>query len=413
MLKGCYFLKDYLAEGNFGAVYKGWQMFLGVEVRRVAVKLSKKTNFDGKKTEDVFADVFRLAQAMDEMTDAVARSHLVHVYDAGIISELDNRAYIVMEYVDGVTLADQFRTYGHAGSGGPIPGNVLLNWIRQICLALQSLHHLGVIHRDIKPDNVLLGTDSHVRVVDFGLAARLIKHGYVPGTAGTTAYMAPETIQGESYPSSDIYSLGILMYEGLTGKHPFKHLVPPVSLPKTLESDWIYEQKSKVLPQPPTELNNSVSPELNRIVLRCLTFDYTKRYTEAGQLLTALDQKPPTAHPDVSSLEKAHQLRDKGRMVEAKQWLEKGLSNRASSADVRYSLLRELGEVMILLDNPQKGILHLVEAWRLAESSGAILRTRKQRAELLGEIAEAYKKAGNIFQYNYYLGQKKNELGRR
>ncbi|NUO83232.1 hypothetical protein HUU05_24430, partial [candidate division KSB1 bacterium] len=107
-IRESYLLRDYISQGNFGAVYKSEQQFLGVPVRRVAVKLSKAAQVDLKTAKDIFADAFLLAEAMDEMDDAQARTNLVHVYDVGLIKELDNRMFVVMEYIQGTDLDRQF-----------------------------------------------------------------------------------------------------------------------------------------------------------------------------------------------------------------------------------------------------------------------------------------------------------------
>lgn len=222
MLQDKYLLESYIAGGNFGAVYKSQQHFLGIPIRRVAVKLSKHTNINLEKSREIFADLFALAEAMDEIMDVEAKKYLPQIYDAGILKE-DGRMFVVMEFVQGTDLAEQFNSLKI------IPSNLLLKWVYQICTALAGLHAMvpPCIHRDLKPDNILLGVDKNVRVVDFGLAARLLNKGFVPGVAGAVTYMAPETTRGESTPASDVYCLGVIMYQGLTGHLPFEHLIPP------------------------------------------------------------------------------------------------------------------------------------------------------------------------------------------
>src|SRR5206468_3701088 len=117
--------------------------------------------------------------------DVSARSHLVHVYDVGIAPDAKGRAFLVMEFVEGTTLAAQFTAYRDAAKATGfkgVPGPVMLKWARQLIHAMAALHSLkpAVIHRDLKPDNVLLGgPDRHVRVVDFGLASKLMSTGCV------------------------------------------------------------------------------------------------------------------------------------------------------------------------------------------------------------------------------------------
>ncbi len=396
---GNYLLREYIDEGNFGVLFKSEQQFLGVPVRRVAVKISKQTEIDMEKVKDIFADVFLLAGAMDEMTDSEAKSHLVHVYDAGILSGENNRAFLVMEYIDGTTLADQFKSYGR------VPAPIMMKWVRQICRALKELHTLvpPVLHRDMKPSNVLLGIDGCVRVVDFGLAAKMTRHGFVPGTAGTITYMAPETIRGESIPASDVYSTGIILYEGLTGKHPFAGFVPPINLPSAAYNDWIYEQKSTFRPSPPSLLNNTVTPRLDEVVLRCLEFrPAERRYHNAGALLKALDDSERPPSQDENALDEGRRLRAKGDLTGARDVFETGLRESSNSKEIRFELLKELGEVLALARDPKAASGKLVEAWNIAKNSGVIFRRQEERANFLGQIIEAFRSSKNYFQAERY-----------
>lgn len=395
VLQGRYVLSKFIGQGNFGAIYKSEQQFLGVPVRRVALKLSKSTNVNITTAKDIFADAFRLAEVMDELIDAEARKYLVHVYDIGILSEMDKRMLIVMEYVDGTDLAEEFESLKR------IPANMLLKWAKQICHAIKELHNMSVLHRDLKPDNIRIGIDRNVRILDFGLAAKLIKHGYVPGVAGTTTYMAPETTQGVSYPASDVYSIGIILYEGLTGTHPFKHLVPPFDQPEALYNDWLYEQKKTAKPTRPSILNNTVEPHLDDIIMRCLKFKYTDRYINAGELLKDLiDSKKPDP-PDIIAFKKGEELVRLGDMDNAIRKFKQGLSCKSSSNETLFELNHNTGKVLMKLERYEEASTSLVNAWELTKNS-AILRTKMERVKLLKLLVEAFNKIGNSFQASKY-----------
>lgn len=399
ILQEKYFLRNYIGQGNFGAVFKSEQYLLGIPIRRVAVKLSKQAGLNADTVKDILAEVFHLARAMDEMTDSEARQYLVHVFDAGIASEADDRGFFVMEYVQGTTLAEQFESYKR------VPVNLLMKWMKQVCCAMRGLHSLvpPIIHRDLKPDNIRLGIDRNIRVIDFGIAAKLLKFGYVPGVAGTATYMAPETIKGESTPASDVYTMGLIIYEGLTGQLPFKQLIPPSDLPKALQNDWIYEQKSIIRLSPPSALNNNITPELSKLVLRCLEFNTSNRFRDAGELLEALEALDTVKlnPPDVIALDEGRHIKSTGDLKGARQSLEYGLDAQSSSKETRYALLRELGEVCMTLRDYKTAAERFVTAWNLVENT-AILRTIKERVELLERIVEVYGIIKNTYMVNRY-----------
>jgi serine/threonine protein kinase len=402
---GAYVLKEYLGEGAFAGVFLTEQHMLGARLRRVALKLSKRVHMTEEETRELFADVFLLAGAMDQANDAEARLHLVHVYDAGL-TDGDNRAFMTMEYVPGTTLADRFARQTKVDAGQ------LMTWVTQVGTALRGLHGLAepLVHRDLKPDNVLLGLDNVVRLVDFGLADRLLHLGYVPGVAGTLAYMAPETSQGRSTPASDIYSLGLLIYEGLTGQHPFRDLIPPSGQPDALYSEWLYDAKRSHPAVAPSLLNNTVSPELNAIVLRCLEFEPERRFPDAGEFLAALSGEGLAAQPVEIAI---RALRDDGsvkNLHRARHAIEDQLAGPDLPRDTRFDLLRKLGEVLGSLGDHAGAAKRFGQAWQLTEDS-AILRDTHERVALLTQLIDAHRLAGNDFQARRYQALRDKERG--
>jgi serine/threonine protein kinase len=377
VIDGRFELRELIDQGGFGAVFRAEQRLLGVAVRQVAVKLSRRGGMTTETARDQFADALLLAGAMHEMIDSPARAHLVPVYDAGVAMEAGGRAYLAMEFVEGRTLGAEFASYR---SG--VPAELLLRWVREICVALRGLHALvpPLLHRDLKPDNVLVGKfDRSVRVVDFGLAARLVDRGYLPGVAGTLAYMAPETSQGDSNPASDLYSVGLLLYEGLTGRHPFDHLVPPLDLPEPLHRDWLYKAKLSCLVPPPSTVNNTVTPALDDIVLRCLEPRPFDRFRSAAELVEAIDG---CAVPAAARSRGGRPAKPAGPAGPAEEVaaLQERASGHAASNEHGLAAKR----------------LH--EAWNLVEKHPTALRGRQERADLAARAAEAYRLAGNTFQ---------------
>ena len=403
-LVGDYLLREHLGEGAFAGVFLSEQRMLGEPFRDVALKLSRRTGMTAGTARELFKDAFLLARAMDSITDTEARLHLVHVYDAGI-SATDRRAYLAMEYVRGTTLASRFARQS------TVDAAQITAWARQIGKALRALHGLDppLVHRDLKPDNVLLGMDNLVRLVDFGLAERLLSLGYMPGVAGTLAYMAPEASRGASLPASDVYSLGLLMYEGLTGEHAFRHLIPPVDLPDEDYGSWLYEAKKRHPALPPSALSNTVDPKLDAIVRRCLEFEPGKRFHDAAEFLEELNRESPIPGSVDSALREPPSTVAGKRLHRARHDLEARLAEIVVR-DKRFEVLQRLGEVLTALGEHAEAARRLGEAWQLTRTS-AILRDTGERVALLGAVAGAYRLAGNEFQARRYETEQARERG--
>jgi serine/threonine-protein kinase len=295
-LAGKYRLLEVQASGAFGTVFRAHQYFFREFMRPVAVKVSRQTGLTEETAPYLFGDALVLARLLagSDLTgrtpagrdDATGRRHLVAIYDLGLLPEHEDRAYLVMEYVDGLPLLSHLRAAGRFGVG------VGLRFMKQICRAMALVHGQGAVHRDLKADNILVDRRGVVRVVDFGLAAfadpRL---GFAPGSLGTFTYMAPETLHGRSTPASDVYSLGLLMYELFTGGGP--HLTAP--WPVNEEGDRRDEHdriKRSLRFAPPSEVQNEIRNDyrwLDPLILRCLEVDPGLRFPDAGRLLAAIE----------------------------------------------------------------------------------------------------------------------------
>jgi serine/threonine protein kinase len=203
----------------------------------------------------------------------------------GLLPEHEGRAFLVMEYVDGLSLVSHMRAAGRVSVA------MGLRFVKQICRALALVHSQGAVHRDLKADNILIDRRGVVRVVDFGLAAFADPHlGFAPGTIGTFIYMAPETIHGRTTAASDIYSLGLLMYELFTGGGP--HLSTPWRTDDGDHRDEHLRLKQSLVFRPPSEVQNEIRNDyrwLDGLILRCLESEPGRRFSDAGGLLAALE----------------------------------------------------------------------------------------------------------------------------
>jgi serine/threonine-protein kinase len=210
-----------------------------------------------------------------EAQNAAALNHpaIVAVYDTGE-AETPNGPlpYIVMEYVDGVTLRDIVHTEG------PMPSKRAIEVIADACQALNFSHQHGIIHRDVKPANIMISKSGAVKVMDFGIARALADANSVTQTAaviGTAQYLSPEQARGEKVDArSDVYSLGCVLYEILTGEPPFIGDSPVAVAYQHVRED----------PTPPSQRHNNITPELDAVVLKALAKNPDNRYQSAAEM---------------------------------------------------------------------------------------------------------------------------------
>jgi eukaryotic-like serine/threonine-protein kinase len=241
------------------------------ELRR---KVAVKRLFASLAGDDVFQErFFREAR----MAAALSHPNLVAVYDVG---EEDGLPYIVMEYVEGETLAEL------TARSGPMQPDEAVELLLQVCAGLEHAHAAGLVHRDIKPQNLLVRRDGVVKIADFGIArtlqaTQLTQVGTVLGTAG---YLAPEQAAGERVTAAaDIYSLGAVAYELLTGRTPY-------------EVESLADLAHKQRPPPPPM--RDVPPEVELAVLRALAFKPSNR-PSAAAFARELDRREATAVTEV------------------------------------------------------------------------------------------------------------------
>ncbi|HZC12525.1 MAG TPA: protein kinase, partial [Thermoleophilaceae bacterium] len=263
LFDGRYRILRKLGSGGMANVYLAEDEELG---RRVAIKILNERY----ASDDSFNERFRR-----EAKSAAALSHpnIVSIYDRG---EGDGRPYIAMEVVEGRSLKELIL------QRGPLPIAEAVEYAKQILHAVRFAHRNGIIHRDIKPHNILLGAEDRLKVTDFGIArAGASQMTEVGSIMGTAQYLSPEQARGAPVTAaSDLYSVGIVLYEMLTGKTPFNGDTPIEIAMKHLNE----------APRPPSELRPEVPPELDQIVLRALAKDPHERYQTAEEFSADLDR---------------------------------------------------------------------------------------------------------------------------
>jgi serine/threonine-protein kinase len=257
LFDGRYKILRKLGAGGMANVYLAEDQELG---RRVAIKILNERHAN----DEQFVERFRR-----EAKNAAGLSHpnIVSIFDRG---EAEGTYYIAMEYLDGRSLKELITTRG------PAPINVAIEYARQILGALRVAHRQGLVHRDIKPHNVLVDGEGRVKVTDFGIAragpSQMTEEGSIIGTA---QYLSPEQAQGAPVtPASDLYSVGIVLYELLTGTVPFAGETPVELAMKHL---------SKV-PEPPSHVRPEVPRDLDFVIMRALAKAPADRYQSADEM---------------------------------------------------------------------------------------------------------------------------------
>jgi eukaryotic-like serine/threonine-protein kinase len=282
VVAGRYRLEARAGEGGMGVVYRARHVLID---RVVALKLIRP---DLRGETHLRAWMLREARAANRVDHA----HIIDIHDIGETEE--GELYLVMEYLVGISLSSEL-------AKGPTQLSRAVDILEQMCAALARAHDLGVVHRDLKSDNILLSTrggrKDFVKILDFGLAHLAMDPRLAPKGAvfGTPEYMSPEQARGEEAgPPSDLYALGVLFYEMLTGQLPFR----------SNDRDTLLEMQRSAPPPKPSAIKPDVLPQAEMIVLKLLEKERRKRYQDAHHLheeLKALQRSLPSTPWEVQA----------------------------------------------------------------------------------------------------------------
>ena len=255
-----------LGRGGMGEVYSAEDLKLG---QRVALKFLPAHRLKSSSWRSQFYAEVRMARQ-------VSHPNVCRVYDVG---ESDGQLFLSMELVDGEDLASLLRRIGR------LPDDKAVEVAQQLCAGLAAAHQSGVLHRDLKPGNVMLDGKGRARITDFGLAVAL-EDAVGERPAGTPGYMAPELFDGGRLTvQSDVYALGLVLYEVFTGKRAF-------DAPNLAE---LHRRQSETDPTPPSNLIRNLDPAVERAILRCLARDPAQRPRTAQLVAAALPGGDPLA----------------------------------------------------------------------------------------------------------------------
>ncbi len=271
-IAGRYRLRDLLGLGGMAEVYLAYDLKLEREValKRLRPEYARWPDFRAR-----FLDEARLAAQLNH-------PNIVTVYD---VVEDDDTILIVMEYVPGSTLAARLK------ERGPLPLEEALHYLVQACAGLGYAHRAGLVHGDVKPQNLLIAPGQRVKVADFGLARvyEVVRRSRSQGVVwGSPPYLSPEHARGEPLlPASDVYSLGVVLYQALTGHFPFTAQSP---------REWLIAHR-EATPLPPREYNPEIPPRLEQVLLQVLSKEPRTRFRTAdqfGRVLLQFTQRADT-----------------------------------------------------------------------------------------------------------------------
>jgi serine/threonine protein kinase/tetratricopeptide (TPR) repeat protein len=263
-LAGRYEIIEELGKGGMGKVYRVEDTKLKQEV---ALKLIKPEIAKDKETIERFRNELKTARM-------IAHKNVCRMFDLG---EAEGAHFITMEYVPGEDLKSMIQMRGQLGIG------IAVSSAEQVCEGLSEAHRLGVVHRDLKPSNIMIDREGNVRIMDFGIARSLRSRGIteVGVMIGTPNYMSPEQVEGKEVDQrSDIYSLGIILYEMVTGKVPFEGDTPFT----------IGVKHKSEMPRNPQEFNSKIPDDLSLLIMRCLAKEKERRYQTAEELRRELER---------------------------------------------------------------------------------------------------------------------------
>ncbi len=379
MVGGRYRLGRLLGNGNFGYVYEAQQYVLDTPVRRVALKIVDVVIRSVARQREQLADALTVIRLMESAGSSATARHVVNVLDLGVDSDLGARPYVAMEYLP----RELGQLLGNHDAGVGLQRT--LKWIEETLLGLTLLHGADkpVIHRDLKPNNLLLDTHDAIKIADFGLAvaAPMVQ------ADGTIAYMAPESLRSNiCVMESDIYAVGLIAWQLLTGRHPYADKAKPTDSKEAMlaaqSGQW------RPLRDQVSELRNGAQPQLERWVHRCLAPNVQQRFPSAMEALRQfrrmIENRPVHAAAPRS---RSQVLADIHVYIQHKNW------KRALDECEKYSARAPYDEELLILE--ARVLCALERAPEAVEKLRRGLQKQPTRT-LRFALADSLERAGNV-----------------
>jgi serine/threonine-protein kinase len=346
LINDTYEVEKLLGEGAFAEVYRVKHRYLG----RQAMKVLKQPRMTGDAIHKMLSEAIVLSQ--------IGHPNIIRVFDANTFNYLDlERGFFTMEYISGGTLENLWHSYG----GSLMPAATSVEIIKQVCQGLHCAHSQTppVVHRDIKPQNILVGYENdglRARLSDFGLAKQANRLTLLATAAGTLAYKPPESLGEHSVDSlvSDIWALGVTLYRLLTDKYPYEPT-----------SEWGWHPNSfKKKPSLASSFNTDCDPLLDSIIAKCIEIPLHKRWQSANELLTALSDWQTKAKVSTRSLVKKTPMQSVDHVdeIKARQLI---IEARHHASSQRLSQAADTMEEAFLIDASMRSKYeYLVVLWR-------------------------------------------------
>lgn len=310
-LDGRYEIRELIGVGGMANVYKAYDLSAQ---RVVAVKILREEYMDNE-------DFLRRFRNESRAISLLSHPNIVKVYDVSFTNKIQS---IVMEYIDGITLKD------YIDQEGTIRWKEAVHFTMQILQALQHAHDKGIVHRDIKPQNIMLLSDGMIKITDFGIArfSRSSTKTITDKAIGSVHYISPEQASGSPTDArTDIYSLGVLMFEMLTGKLPFEADSPVSVAIKQIQSQ----------PIQPRSLNPDIPKGLEEIIMKAMQKDAAKRYQSAEEMLFDIEnfkRDPSIVFEYKYVYEPIHQQKDADAVSQREERMNKPRKNKENDSSV-------------------------------------------------------------------------------